>query len=99
MTNRYTQRPAKSSPTGLFVVLMIAVVTSAIGVIYSRAEARHLFQELTKLKERHNAMTVEWDRLLLEESTFADHYLIENRARETLGMTMPNMANVQLLKP
>lgn len=86
-------------PNGLLVVLMVAVVTSAIGVIYSRAEARHLFQELGRLKERHDAMTVEWDRLLLEESTFAADYLIEKRARESLGMVMPDMNYVQLLKP
>lgn len=89
----------KSNPYGLLLLLMVAVVTSAIGVIYSRAQARHLFQDLGSIKERHDAMTVEWDSLLLEESTFAADYVIEQKARQSLGMIMPDMSHAQVLKP
>lgn len=89
----------KSNPNGLLLLLLVAVVTSAIGVIYSRAQARHLFQDLGAIKERHNAMTVEWDSLLLEESTFAADYVVEQKARRSLGMIMPDMSHAQVLKP
>ncbi len=83
----------------LLIVLVLAVVTSAIGVAYSRNQVRSLFSELETLRHAGDELAVEWGRLQLEEATFATHGLIEKKARTRLNMVLPAHESVEYVRP
>lgn len=70
----------------LWLMVYVLVVTSASAVAYSKHLQRRNFFELQQLQERGAALETEWERLLLEESTWADQSRIEKVACERLGM-------------
>lgn len=83
----------------LFPLLLVAVISSAMGAVWSRHESRKLFNELQQLEGGRDAMNVEWGQLQLEQSTHTTHGKIEAAARERLGMKIPGAQQVMILKP
>lgn len=85
---------------GIFVlvVILIAVIASAIGVIYARQESRRLFVEYTELTKKRDELNFEFGRLELEQATAAEANRIERIARGELGMLSPNAANTVVIK-
>lgn len=79
-------------------VLGLAVIGSALGVVYAKYESRKLFVELQKLQDKRDAMNVEWGQLQLEQSTWATHGRIEQVARNKLGMVNPSQETVVIIK-
>jgi cell division protein FtsL len=82
----------------LTMVLILAVMPSAIGVIYAKHRNRMLYVELTSLQQKQDALNVNWGRLQLEQSTWATHSRIENVARTQLGMHNVNYNDVVIFK-
>lgn len=82
----------------LMGVLIIAVMSSAIGVIYAKHRNRILYFELTRLQHKQDELNVNWGRLQLEQSTWATHSRIENIARKKLDMHNVNYADVVIVK-
>lgn len=80
------------------VVLVAAVLSSAIGVVYTKHEGRKLFVELQGLQDKRDAMNVEWGQLQLEQSTWATHGRIDRVARNKLGMVIPAHEKVVIVK-
>ncbi len=66
--------------------LVLAVLGSALAVIYMRHESRQLFVELSALQEAGHELDVEWARLQIEEGTLTADGRIERIARERLDM-------------
>ncbi len=83
----------------LLAVLALAVMGSALGVVYARYESRTLFVELQGLQNRRDAMNVEWGQLELEQSTWTTHGRIERIAHDKLGMVAPSHETVVIIKP
>ena len=84
----------------LVATLLFAVVmTTAIGVVYSKHKARKLFVELQQLNKEVVSLNTEWGRLQLEQSAWSDHGRVEKIARERLGMAMPEAEQVAFIKP
>ena len=81
------------------VFLIIAVMVSAIGLVYSKHINRNLFVELQQLKQQVTDLDTEWGRLQLEQSVWADHGRIEKIARERLLMKQPDADAVVFIKP
>jgi len=79
-------------------VLMIAMLTSAIAVVWSRNESRELFMRLTTLQNRRDALNVEFGRLELEQATWADPARIEQVARQQLGMINPPPQDIRVIR-
>ncbi len=79
--------------------LTLAVLFSALAVIYAQHLNRQLFVELQQLVEARDAFNVEWGQLALEQSTFSTHSVIERKAREQLQMSPPKPADVVMVKP
>lgn len=77
-----------------FVVLLLAVTASAMGVVWSTHLSRHLLNELQGLERERNALQVEWGRLLLEQSSLVAQGRIEDLAAARLDMKVPAMENV-----
>ena len=79
-------------------VLIMAVMVSAIGVIYAKHRNRMLYVELTRLQQQQDELNVDWGRLQLEQSTWATHGRIETVARNKLGMRNVDYSEVVILK-
>ena len=82
----------------LLVVLVLAVLASAIGVIYAKHEGRKQFVQLQVLEKQRDQMNVEWGQLQLEQGTWATHSRVERVARKRLGMQMPDAESVVIIR-
>lgn len=78
----------------LNLLLLLAVVVCALGVVTSQHKARKLFQELEAEQDRAKQLDVEFGQLQLELSTWATPPRIEKIARDRLKMRTPEAANV-----
>ena len=72
------------------VLLIAAVMTSAIAVVQVRYVSRTRFTELQALQATRDSYVTEWGRLLLEEGAWSQHRRIEATARARLGMDLPD---------
>ncbi len=84
---------------GLTVLLMLLVLGSALGVVYTTHESRKLFVELQVLQAVRDELNIEWGRLLLEQSTLATPTRVENIARRKLGMKPPPPEQIVIVTP
>ncbi|MGM0594728.1 MAG: cell division protein FtsL [Pseudomonadota bacterium] len=83
----------------LLLVLALAVLVSALGVVVSTHESRKLFVELQALEKVRDEMNAQWGRLQLEQSTWATHGRIERVANERLDMVIPPPGAVVIVRP
>ncbi len=79
--------------------LALAVLASALAVVFAKHQSRTLFVELNQLHQQRDAMNVEWGQLQLEQSTWATQGRIEKIARQRLHMTGVDFAKVVIIKP
>ena len=70
--------------------LLLAVVISAIGVVYTAHRSRELFRSLEQARRDQNEIQIEWRQLLLERSTLASHARVEAIADKQLQMKLPD---------
>lgn len=80
------------------LVLVPAVVVSALGTVWVKHQNRKAFAELAALRSERDALEVEWDKLLLEQSAWATHPRIEQLARDQLGMVQADEAQVVVVR-
>ena len=83
----------------LIVVLLLATIASAIGVVYSRHRHRQLFVELTRLEHARDELNIEFGRLQLEQATLAQATRVDQEARGRLGMKFPEAADIVVVRP
>lgn len=74
------------------MLLLIAVLCSALSVVTSQHKARKLFQLLEREQEHARQLEIEFGQLQLELSTWATSPRIEKIAREKLRMRVPEHA-------
>ncbi len=79
------------------VVLLLANVTTAAGIVYSKNLSRALFKDSRALLESTDQAQIEWGRLQLEESTLARFGRIEELATQKLGMRMPAHDEIKMV--
>jgi cell division protein FtsL len=79
------------------LTLLLLVVVSALGVIYSTHVSRQQFSELQQMVWEENELNVEWGQLLLEESAQSSHNRVERLARTKLKMSMPELDNAVIV--
>ncbi len=82
----------------VIAVLLLAVMGTALGVIYSKHQARKLFVELQSLHKHIDELNIEWGRLQLEQSAWSSHGRIEKVARKKLKMRLPGPDEVLYIK-
>lgn len=82
-----------------FVVLIGAVLGSALGVVYAKHQTRKLFVELNGLQKERDELQIDWGRLQLEQATWATHGRVEKVARQRLKMQIPSPETVVIVKP
>lgn len=82
----------------LLMVMSVAVLLSALTVVYAKYKSRTLFAELQALKTEKDDLDVEWGQLQLEQSTWTAHGRIEGIARSRLGLTLPIPKQVVIVR-
>ena len=84
----------------LFLLLvLIADVGSALGVVYTRQQSRLLAVELGALETRQDEGLAEWSRLQIEQGWLADASEIEKTARGVLQMQQPGETHILVVRP
>jgi len=74
--------------TRLNIVLLLALVLSALALVHSQYESRHLFMALEAARKEASRLEVERDRLLVERRAQATPLRVEQLARQQLQMRM-----------
>ncbi len=80
-------------------VLLAAVLSTAVGVVFSTHQSRKLFVELQSLRAERDELNIEWGRLQIEQSTLGTHGRIEKLAREQLQMRLPAPGSAVIVQP
>lgn len=85
---------------GIFCLLLLlaAMMVSAIAVVWTRHQSRALFVQLTQLQSQRDALNIEYGQLELEQATWAEPRRIDDEARTKLGMFMPRPQDTQLVR-
>jgi cell division protein FtsL len=83
--------------TRINLVLLVLLVACALSVVTAQHRERKTFMELTKQREIAVAHEVEFDRLRLEQRTWAMHSRIEKVARLNLKMQAPDANRIRIL--
>jgi cell division protein FtsL len=80
-------------------LLWLAVLGSAVQVIYSRHKAREVFVHLEKLNAERDSLDMEWGRLQLEQSYWSSNAFVERVANAKLQMNLPQTRDVRIVRP
>ena len=80
------------------LTLLVAVLASALGVVWTRHESRVLFVNLTGLQNQRDELNIEYGKLELEQATYAEPRRIDDEARQKLGMVDPRPQDIRLLR-
>lgn len=80
------------------VIAVTAVLASAIGVVYAKAESRALFVALQKARAQHEEASMEWGRLQLELASTGSLEEVMRAAAGRLHMHAPQPENVVVVE-
>ncbi|NND64675.1 MAG: cell division protein FtsL [Gammaproteobacteria bacterium] len=83
---------------GWLVTIGIALLVSAIAIVYVTHQTRSLFVEAQSLNAERDALEIEWNRLRLEHSTWATHGRVEQLARDELDMRQPGADDIVVIE-
>ena len=81
----------------MIIMLVVAVMASAIGSVYAKHESRKLFTELQELTIERDRLEVDWGKLQIEQSTWSTHARVEQMAREQMDMRVPAPDQISLI--
>jgi cell division protein FtsL len=82
----------------ILLLLVLAVLLTATGVVYAKYASRRHFVELEQLRAERDRSNVEWGRLQLEQSAWGTHSRVERIARQQLGMRLPSNSEVVVIR-
>lgn len=94
--------PLEIRPSGrllLVVLLLAACLASALAVIATSHLTREQYGRLQQLEREQNQLQTEWGQLLLEESAWSSPARIERLAVERLAMRLPDVDEVEVIRP
>ena len=77
----------------LNVLLLVAVVACAIGVVTSQHRVRKAFTDLEAEQGAARKLATEFTQLQLEQGTWATNARVEQVASKRLGMRLPDASN------
>lgn len=78
-------------------LLFVASVLLALWVVHGQQQARRLYIDLQQARDEQIQLQTEGDQLQIDKGTLAASGRIEDRARHTLGMTLPGADQKRLL--
>lgn len=81
-----------------FLILLVGLVGSGIGIVQARQEARQLFVQLSALENERDDLNTEYGRLQLEQATWIETNRLEQVARGQLGMVFPAPTEIVVIR-
>lgn len=81
----------------LLMMLLAGISATALGVVLTTFNSRHLLNQLQQLEQERNQLQVEWGRLLLEQSSLVALGRMEDAAINQLDMEVPAMDRIVVL--
>ncbi|MDT8450816.1 MAG: cell division protein FtsL [Wenzhouxiangellaceae bacterium] len=78
----------------VLLVLLVANLASALGLIALKHEGRQLFIELERVARQHDEYQVDWSRLQIELAWLGESGRIEQQAASRLDMHPPEVIGV-----
>ena len=83
----------------ILLSLVVSVMSSALGVINAKHQARTAFVELQALQKLRDDMQVNWGRLQLEQAAWSTHGRVEQIASSRLNMMLPTEDSIKVIRP
>ncbi len=77
---------------------VLFLLASSIGVIYSSHMTRQMYRNLQVLQQVQDDLDSEYEKLLLEQSAWADYTRVDQLAREELNMSPPVRKNLYVVR-
>lgn len=85
------------APKLSWVVLVLAVLFSLLGIVYLKDYNRQLFVNYQKLQQEYAALQVNSGKLALTQNLAASHTYVQAVAENNLNMRLPETKDVVLL--
>jgi cell division protein FtsL len=85
-------------PESRVIFLLVVVLLSALAFIYVKDLNRRLFIEYQQEQHQGEQLTVETNRLLLEQSAWASQARVQQVAEQQLNMQLPSTRDIIMLK-
>ena len=79
-------------------ILMSLVIISAISVTFTAHQIRQVYARLQVISLNSDNLESQYEKLLLEQSAWADYSRIDQISRKELAMRSPNMENMVIVK-
>ena len=76
------------------VLLVSAILAAALMLVYVKTLQRDLYNELQVLEQTRDNLHIEWNKLLLEQNTWAAPIRVQTLAQEKLNMIVPTSKNI-----
>ena len=83
----------------IILILVLAVLVSAVSVVATQHFSRAVFMEIEQLKKKRDLLNEEWGRLQIEQGTWSMDDRIERVVNEELDMQAPNNGSRVFLVP
>ncbi len=81
----------------LNALLLLLLVLCGLSLVTAQYRARGLFIDLEQVQGVARTLEVEWNQLLLEQTNYSRHSLIESAARNELRMQAATPARTEYL--
>ncbi|WP_290891173.1 cell division protein FtsL [Arenimonas sp.] len=81
------------------LLMVVAVLASAVAVVYSRHLHRQAYIALSTLEHERDELNIEFGRLQLEQATWSEANRIEQVAGTRIGMKYPAETDIVVLRP
>lgn len=88
------QQPVMNLAT---LLLWVALLATAMAVIYSTHLSRHLYSDWQQLQQQRYGLEEQWGRLLLEQSTWAAPDRVHRMALEQMNMKSPTVGELRMV--
>jgi len=75
-------------------LMVLAIILSSLGVIYSAHKTRQLYAELQGLQTNSDFLDSDYERLLLEQSAWAAYTRVDQVSHDELKMASPAAADI-----
>ncbi len=82
----------------VMILLSLAVLGSAVSVIYEKNLERRYVSDLQSMQHKHEKQQVEYGQLLLEQSTWSTQARVQRIAQQRLGMEIAKPSNIVVIK-
>jgi cell division protein FtsL len=78
--------------------LVIAIMVSALSVVYTKDLNRRLFIDYQSWQQKNSEMSVDYGKLLLEQGAWSTQARVQIVATSSLNMIIPSSSNIVMLK-